>query len=245
MKVALITGASGGIGAATTEKFIENGYFVVAFYNSGDKSVLSLKSRLAEKNLDDYLVPVKADLKNTDEIIRAYDTVKKSFKHIDVLVNNAGADLVKQITDTTEEEWDGVFAVNVKSVFTLTNLVLESMISRKSGKIINVSSVWGVSGASCEVAYSASKAALIGYTKSLAKEIAPSSINCNCVCPGVIDTKMNARFTAEEIEEIKSEIPKGRLGTAREIAELIYFLGSENSDYITGQVITADGGYIL
>ncbi len=244
MKVALITGASGGIGSATAEKFIKNGYFVLAFYNTGEAGILALREKLNKENLSDYLIPVKADLSSAEDIRRAFREVSTSFKHVDVLINNAGVDLIKPINDTTDEEWDKVFSVNVKSAFILTNLALESMISQKYGKIVNVSSVWGVSGASCEVAYSASKSALIGYSKALAKELAPSGINCNCVCPGVIDTKMNAKFTAEEIEEIISEIPKGRLGTAEEIAELIYFLSSDSADYITGQVITADGGYI-
>ncbi len=245
MKVALITGASGGIGSATAEKFIDEGYFVIAFYNTGDSGISALKTRLAEKGLADYLVPVKADLTSSSDINRAFSDVSKSFKHIDVLVNNAGVSLFKTITDTTEEEWDNVFNVNIKSAYLITNLVLDGMISLKKGKIVNVSSVWGVAGASCEVAYSSSKSALIGYTKALAKELALSNINCNCVCPGVIDTKMNAHFSKEDMAEIKSEIPKGRLGTANEIAELIYFLSSDKADYITGQVITADGGYIL
>ncbi len=242
MKVALITGASGGIGSATAEKFISEGYFVIAFYNTGDSGILALKNKLGKSA--DYLFPVKADLSSALDVKRAFQAVKRSFKHVDVLVNNAGVSLVKTINDTTEEEWDNVFNVNIKSAYLLTNLVLDGMLSLKQGKIINVSSVWGITGASCEVAYSASKSALIGYTKALAKELAPSNINCNCVCPGVIDTKMNSCFTEEEIEGIKSEIPKGRLGTAEEIAELIYFLSSDKADYITGQIITADGGYI-
>lgn len=245
MKVALVTGASGGIGSETALKFIENGYFTVATYFNSKDGLDSLKSRLEKVGLSDYLFPLKVDLSDSKDIHRAFSVLSQNFKHIDVLVNNAGIDLIKQITDTTEEEWDRLFNVNVKSAFTLTNLVLPKMIERKSGKILNISSVWGISGASCEVAYSASKSALIGYTKALAKELAPSNINCNCVCPGVIDTKMNAGFTQSELEQIKSEIPKGRLGSPKEIAELIYFLCSDNADYITGQIITCDGGYIL
>jgi 3-oxoacyl-[acyl-carrier protein] reductase len=245
LKVALVTGASGGIGSHIAQKLIENGYFTIATYNSDLQGINNLKTRLEKVGLSDFLVPIKVDLSDTKYILRAFSVVSQSFKHIDILVNNAGVDLIKQITDTTEEDWDRVFNINVKSAFTITNLVLPKMIERKQGKIVNISSVWGISGASCEVAYSASKSALIGYTKALAKELAPSNINCNCVCPGVIDTKMNAKFTKEELEDIKSEIPKGRLGSPNEIADLVYFLCSENSDYITGQIITADGGYIL
>ena len=173
------------------------------------------------------------------------DTIEKSFKSIDVLVNNSGAGLYKLITDTTESEWDNIFSVNTKSVFLVTNRVLKSMISNQKGKIINVSSMWGQVGASMEVAYSASKAAVIGYTKALAKEVAPSGINVNCVCPGVIDTPMNSRFNSDDINDLKDQTPLGRLGTPEEVAELIFFLSEGKSDFITGQIITCDGGFSL
>ena len=174
-----------------------------------------------------------------------FQIIKKSYKKIDVIVNNAGIGLYKLITETTIEEWEKVFNVNLTSAYLINNAFINQMINAKNGKIINVSSMWGLSGASMEVCYSASKSAIIGYTKALAKELAPSGITVNCVCPGVIDTAMNARFNNEEIEELKAQTPLGRLGKPEEVAELIYFLSGEQSNYITGQCISIDGGFIL
>ena len=173
------------------------------------------------------------------------ENVLKSFKSIDVLVNNAGVSLTKLITDTTLIEWDKVFDVNVKSAYLITNKVLKGMISKQYGKIINVSSMWGLVGSSMEVCYSASKASLIGFTKALAKEVGPSNINVNCVCPGVIDTPMNAHLTQEDLSDIASETPLNRIGTPEEVADLVYFLGSEQSKFITGQVNSCDGGFTV
>lgn len=245
MKTALITGASGGIGRETVIEFVKNGYFVCAYYNSDEKSIKTLLDDISSMGFSGYVFPVKADLSNEKSIQDAIAQTKKNFNHIDVLVNNAGVSLIKLLTDTTENEWDKVFSVNVKSAFTLSKFVLPEMISRQSGKIINVSSVWGISGASMESVYSASKSALIGLTKALAKEVAPSGITVNCVCPGVINTKMNACFTSAELEDIKAEIPVNRLGDPKEVASLISFLASDKASYITGQVIACDGGYIL
>ncbi len=240
MKIALISGASGEIGKATAKKFIENGYFVIGQYNSNKTNI----DELSEKYPENFF-GVKADLSNISQVEDMICILDKSFKHIDVVVNNAGTALYKLITETTNNEWDTLFNVNMKSAFLINNFALKSMISNGKGKIVNVSSIWGVSGGSMEVAYSASKSALIGYTRALAKELAPSNINVNCVCPGVIDTKMNARLSKDEIEEIKNTTPLGRLGKAEEVAELILFLSSEKSDFITGQIITIDGGFII
>lgn len=240
MKIAFISGASGGIGNATVKKFIENGYYVIGQYNTDYESVESLV-----KDYPENFFAVQCDLNNVEQLNKTIADLNKSFKHIDVVVNNAGTALYKLITETTESEWDTLFSVNVKSAYIINNFALKSMINNGKGKIVNVSSIWGFSGASMEVAYSASKSALIGYTKALAKELAPSGINVNCVCPGVIDTKMNARLTKEELLEIKGETPLGRIGRPEEVAELIWFLSSEKSDFITGQVITIDGGFVL
>ena len=245
MKIALITGASSGIGRATAKKFALNGYFVIAHYNSNLKGIESLVIELEKEGITGTIFAVQADFSIPSSVKEMVEKVKASFKHIDVIVNNAGAGLYKLITDTTETEWDMLFNVNVKSTYLLTNAFLDGMIERKNGKIINVSSIWGQSGASMEVGYSASKSAIIGYTKALAKELAPSGILVNCVCPGVIDTQMNGRFNQAEINELKDQTPLGRLGKPEEVAELIYFLGSENANFITGQIITADGGFIL
>ena len=245
MQIALITGASGDIGKKIAEKFLQNGYFAVCQYNKNEESVKEIAEEFNKKGYTDMFSFYKADFNSSIDIKTFYGLVKKSFPKVDVLVNNAGIDLYKLITDTTEAEWDEVFAVNMKSVYLLTNLILPEMISNRSGKIINISSVWGKVGASMEVAYSATKSALIGYTKALSKELAPSNINVNCVCPGVIDGKMNGRFNKDEMKDIISSVPIGRIGKAEDVAELVYFLSSEKASYITGEVITVDGGYTL
>ena len=185
------------------------------------------------------------DFENEKSVDLAFEEIKKSFKHIDVVVNNAGKSLNKLITETSESEWNSLLSVNVKSAFTVNNKVLPTMIERKSGNIINVSSIWGKQGASMEVAYSASKSALIGYTRALAKEVGVSGIRVNCVCPGVIATKMNAKLSREDIENLCEETPLKRIGTPQEVAELIYFLASEKASFITGECITIDGGLTL
>ncbi len=245
MKKVLITGVSGGIGSATALKFIENGYFVIGTFNKDEKGVEDFKSLLKEKGLNDYFFAYKCDFLNSDSVKNALSNIKKDFKYIDVLVNNAGVALFKTINETSENEWDNLFSVNVKSAYLTTNAVIDGMIEKKSGKIVNVSSIWGVAGGSCEVGYSASKSALIGYTKALAKELGPSNINVNCVCPGVIDTKMNSRLSKSDIKDIVDNTPLSRIGKPSEVADLIFFLSGDNSSFITGQVITIDGGFIL
>ena len=240
MKTALITGASGAIGYQVAEKFLNDGYFVVGGYNTNADSLLPLKNKF-----EDTFFPFKADLNNTSEIAALYAYCEKNFGHIDALILNAGKDLYKLLTDTTEEEWEEIFSVNVKSAFLLAKYCLPEMIKRKKGKILFISSVWGKLGASMETAYSASKAAMIGLTKALAKEVAPSAINVNCVCPGVIDSKMNARFNADEMQELIESTPLKRLGTPKEVADLCYFLCSEDAAFITGQAVSVDGGFGL
>ncbi len=245
MKVALITGASGGIGGATVKKFVSEGYFVLAAYNNGERNAEKLLKFLENSGLGGRVTLFKADLNREKDVRALSEKAVKDFGHVDALVNCAGIDLYKLFTETTEKEWDDVFNVNVKAAFMLSRDLLKGMIERKSGKIVFVSSVWGSAGASMEAAYSASKAALIGLTKALAKEVSTSGVNVNCVSPGVIDTPMNDCFTEEEKHAVKDEIPLGRFGTAEEVAELIYFLCSPAAAYITGQTITADGGFAL
>ncbi len=245
MKTALITGDSGGIGKATARKFIDNGYFVIGQYNANKNSIDEFKSELEKEGKADNFFAIKADLTNQAEIDAMMDSVEKSFKSLSVLINNAGTSLTKLITETTEKEWDNLFSINLKSVYQITNRALKGMIEKKQGKIVNVSSVWGVMGASMEVAYSASKAGLIGYTKALAKEVGLSGINVNCVCPGVINTKMNARLTKEDLMDLKEQTPLNRIGEPNDVANLIYFLCSDEASFITGQVVSADGGFSL
>ena len=240
LKTALITGASGGIGYATALKLYKDGYFIIAQYNKNSKSIDELY-----RAVDGNLLAAKADLSKSEQVLAFIEKVKKSFKYVDIIVNNAGAGLYKLITETTEEEWDNLFSINMKSAFIITNAFIGGMVEKQCGKIVNVSSIWGNVGASMEVCYSASKAALIGYSKALAKELAPSHITVNCVCPGVIDTPINARFSDEEMQDLKEQTPLGRIGKAEEVAELISFLCSNKADFITGQVITCDGGFSL
>lgn len=240
LKKALITGASGGIGYATALKLYEQGYFIIAQYNQNQQSIEKLFNEV-----NGNLFAVKADLSNDNQVLEFIQKVKKSFKYVDVIVNNAGVGLYKLITDTTSDDWDRLFNINMKSAFTITNAFISGMVEKQRGKIVNVSSIWGQVGASMEVCYSASKSALIGYAKALAKELAPSKITVNCVCPGVIDTPINARFSEQEMQELKDQTPLGRIGQAQEVADLIAFLTSEKADFITGQVITCDGGFSL
>ena len=235
-KTVLITGASRGIGAYAARAFAAEGYKVAVNYFKSENEAISLANEIGG-------IAVKADVSDP---LQAEELVKKTlenFGHIDVLVNNAAIALTqKVICDVGADEWDRLFAVNVRGVFNCTKAVLDSMITRQNGKIINISSVWGITGGSCEVAYSASKAAVIGFTKALAKETAPSRITVNCIAPGVIKTDMNAHLSEQDYAALKEETPLGRIGTPQDIAGAMLFLASPAADFITGQVITADGG---
>lgn len=235
-KTVLITGASRGIGAYAARAFAAEGYKVAVNYFKSENEAASLANEIGG-------IAVKADVSDP---LQAEELVKKTlekFGHIDVLVNNAAIALTqKVICDVGADEWDRLFAVNVRGVFNCTKAALDSMITRQNGKIINISSVWGITGGSCEVAYSASKAAVIGFTKALAKETAPSRITVNCIAPGVIKTDMNAHLSEQDYAALKEETPLGRIGTPQDIAGAMLFLASPAADFITGQVITADGG---
>ncbi len=245
MKTALITGASGGIGCALVKKFVDSGYFVLGQYNQNEKGILSLISELKNADKADYFCTVKADLNEMSGVQAVVNSAMQNFGHIDVLINNAGTDLYKLCTDTTEEEFDKIMGVNLKAPYFLTSMLLEQMINRKYGKIIFISSIWGKVGGAMESAYSASKSALIGLTKSLAKEVGRNRITVNCICPGVIDTPMNARFDGREILDLKERTPLYRLGSVEDVANLAGFLASGAGDFITGQAITSDGGFTL
>ena len=234
---------SGGIGKATAKKFIDNGYFVIGQYNLNKKSIHDFYLELEKENKRDYFFAVKADLSDSQQVYKMMETIEKSFKHLSVLVNNAGVSLTKLITETTEEDWDKIFSINLKSAYLITNKVLKGMIESKSGKIVNVSSMWGINGSSMEVAYSSTKAGLIGYTKALAKEVGLSGINVNCVCPGVIDTPMNAHLNDNDLNQLKEQTSLCRIGKPEDVANLIYFLCTDDAGFITGQVISVDGGF--
>ncbi len=235
-KNVIITGGTRGIGAACTELFIKNGYNVYAIYNKDEKTAQELSKKSGCKIY-------KADVANRDAIRKVISEIINDAGRIDVLVNNAGIAGQKLFIDLEDDEWDNMINTNLTGVYNVTKEVLKNMISNHSGSIVNVSSIWGQCGASCEAHYSSSKAGVIGLTKALAKEVALSGIRVNCVAPGMIKTQMNSAFSQEDIEEICEEIPMGRMGTPQECAELIYFIASEKASYITGQTIGINGGW--
>ena len=241
--VVLITGSAGGIGSACVRRFAIEGYRIAAAYNRSQTEAEKLVAELTDKGVD--IVAFKADLRSYKDTERLYNEIIDRFGRVDVLVNNAAISQIKIFCDITEYDWDNMVSSNMKSVFNCCKHFLPQMISRKSGRIINISSMWGQQGASCEVHYSASKAAVIGFTKALAKELGLSGITVNCVAPGVIDTAMNMELNEEDRALLCEEIPLNRFGNAFEVAESVLFLASPNASYITGQVIGIDSGMMI
>ncbi len=242
-KTVIITGAAKGIGSATAIKFAEQGYNVLINYHTSETKAKALGTFLSEKGFSFRLY--QADVTQRSEVDQMVAYCVQEFGSIDVLVNNAGISETKLFTDISENEWDNMIRVNLKSLFNCTQSVLKIMLPNKKGKIINIASVWGMVGASCEVHYSTSKAGIIGFTKALAKELAPSNIIVNCIAPGIIDTDMMQDYSAEEIQVMESEIPLGKFGSAHDVAESIFFLASDGGNYITGQVLSPNGGFII
>ncbi len=231
-KTALITGGSRGIGAACAQALAAEGHRVIFQYLNSEKAAEALAAEIGGS-------PVRADVSDRAQVRRMFETANP----VDILICNAGVALVKLFTDTTEEEWRAVIDTNLGGAINCCQAAIPDMVRQKYGRIIIVSSVWGVTGASCEAVYSASKAALIGLTKSLAKELGPSGITVNCVAPGVIDTDMNAGLTQDVREKLKSCTPLGCIGTPEDVAALVKFLASDEARFITGQVIGVDGGF--
>lgn len=242
MNNVLITGATGGIGEAIAKAFAEKGYSLALQYNKSEAKVSEMKAEL-ESTYGIKVLTVKADLSKTEEAERLAKKVLSDFGEIDVLVNNAGMAHQELFQLCSDEKAKEIFDLNIMSMLKLTKEILPSMIKNHSGRIINISSMWGVCGASCEVHYSASKAAVIGFTKALSKEVGPSGITVNCICPGFIDTKMNAHLTDEDVQEIVDCTPMMRKGKGEDVAYLCEFLASDKAGFITGQVISVDGGY--
>ncbi len=243
MKTVLITGGSRGIGCETAKRFAEKGYNVAINYNNSKESAQSLRDEInaAGGNAEVF----GADISDNIQTEKMVESVVAEFGGIDVLVNNAGIALKQGLfTDFNDADVKSVFDTNIFGMMNCTRAVIPYMVRRKSGKIINVSSIWGVCGGSCEVIYSSAKAAVIGFTKALAKELAPSGINVNCVAPGLIDTDMNSHLSKEDVDTFCEDIPLGRIGFPRDVAESILFLASAGADYITGQTIVVDGGLI-
>lgn len=233
MKTAIVTGGTGGIGQAICHKLSEDGYYVIINYLHSEEKARQLAGEISGETL-------KFDVADADE-------VEKVSRHIkaDLLVNNAGISEIDLFTGISREKSRRIMDINLNGTLNCSRMFLPSMIHEKKGCIINISSMWGEVGASCEVDYSASKAGIIGFTKALAKEVAPSGIRVNCVSPGFIMTEMNSRFTAEELDSIREEIPLGFFGKPEHVADTVSFLASDRAEYITGQVISVNGGMVI
>lgn len=242
-KTVLITGASRGIGRAAAQLFARSGCPVILNYNRSGDAAQALAAQLNAQGCS--VMPCKADVCVRREVEDMVRTGVARFGQIDVLINNAGIAQQKLFTELTDDDWQRMLDVHVTGAFHCCQSVLGDMIRRRQGKILNVSSIWGITGGSCEVHYSCAKAALIGLTRALARELGPSNIQVNCVAPGAIQTDMTADLDAQAIARLEEETPLGRLGTAQDIANALYFLASAQADFITGQVLSPNGGLVI
>ena len=240
----LITGASRGIGAACARRFARDGWKVAVHYYKSEAEALALAEELRAAGAE--AVPVRGDLSDPAQAARAVEMAQAALGHLDALVCNAGVALpVQLLTDTTDDQWRRVMGTDLDGVFFTLRAAIPGMVSRKRGAIVTVSSMWGVTGGSCEAPYSAAKAGVIGLTKALAKELGPSGIRVNCVAPGAIETDMTAFLTPEDRAALAGEAPLGRMGTPEEVADAIRFLAGEEARFITGQVLRVDGGMVI
>ena len=238
MKSVLITGGSRGIGESMVRLFCERGYRVAFTYKNSDKEASALEN-------DTGALAIKADSEIPEDISRAIKCAEKRNGEIDILINNASVSSISLITDVSLEEWNRVMNTAVTAAFLYTKGVLPQMIKKKQGRIINITSMWGIVGASCEVHYSAAKAGVIGLTKALAKEVGLSGIRVNCICPGVVMTDMMKDFDEQTIAELKEETPLNMLGTPKDIADTAVFLCSDKAKFITGQILGVNGGFVI
>lgn len=243
MKYALITGASGGIGAATARAFAQAGYGAAIHAHRSVDKLHALAQELS--NLSVPVLEVCADLSDPVQAKSMVDNVLEKFCQLDILVCCSGLSHVGLVTDIDPQQWKTLFGVNVDGMHYCCQAVLPHMVHRKEGCILTVSSMWGQVGASCEVAYSATKGAVIAYTKALAQEVGPSNIRVNCIAPGVIATEMNAHLSPEDLAALADETPLGRIGTPEECAACALFLASEGASFVTGQVLAPNGGLVI
>lgn len=242
-KTVLITGSSRGIGAQMARQFAENDYNVVINYNNSKEQAHELLEEITKNG--GTAIAVKADIRVEDEVQDLFDSAINAFGRIDVLINNAGIALGKLFIDNTIEEFDDVFNTNIKGCFMISKLVLPQMLVIEGGKIINISSIWGQTGGAMESIYSASKGAIIAFTKALAKEYALSNITVNAIAPGVVDTDMLHIYTDDEIDAARKMVPMEKVAEPSEIANMALFLASDQANYITGQVLGVNGGLYI
>lgn len=242
-KTVLITGASRGIGAACARLFAHNGWVVAVNYCASRERAQQVCKEI--RAAGGIALPIQADVADAAQVAAMVQQAEQELGHLDALINNAGIAWEGLLTDMQEAQWDRVMAVNLKGVYHCCRAVLPGMVRRHSGRIVNISSMWGQVGASCEVAYSASKAGVIGLTRALAKEVGPSGITVNAIAPGVIDTEMNACYDEETMEALKEETPLMRLGSGEDVAKAALFLSDSGSDFITGQVLGVSGGFVI
>lgn len=240
-KVAIVTGASRGIGREIAKELAISGIKVIANYNKSEDQAIKLKEELKEDNI--FIDLFKADVSKQEECKNLVNYTLEKYKKIDILINNAGIDKYKLITEVTQEEWNKMINTNLYSAFCMCQEVLPNMIHNKNGCIINISSIWGMIGASQEVVYSITKAGMDGLTKSLAKEVGPSNIRVNSIAPGVIDTDMNKELSETDINKLKEETPLERIGKAEDIAKCVNWLINDN--FTTGQIISINGGWVI
>lgn len=244
MKNVLITGASGGIGQALARAFARAGYGVGLHYHHGEAAACRLAKELSTV-YGVSAVPIRADLRRTADVQTMFESAQRELGFIGTLVNNAGVAQQKLFTDITDEEWDDMIGIHLSGTFRCCRAVLPEMIRRREGTIVNVSSMWGQIGGSCEVHYSAAKAGIIGLTKALAKEVGLSGITVNCIAPGVIRTAMLDAFSEEDLAALAEETPVGRIGTPEDVADTAVFLAGDGARFITGQVIGVNGGFVV
>ncbi len=242
-QTAIVTGGSQGIGEAISVLLAKNDLNVIINYNKSEKNARAIEQRLLSSGYS--ACAVGADVTKTSDVKELFRFAYKKFGSLDILINNAGIAKQQLLTEVTDEDFNSIIQTNFGGVFKCCREAVPYMLKNHSGSIINISSMWGISGASCESVYSASKAAVIGFTKALAKELGPSGIRVNCIAPGLIDTKMNSNLSSADLEQLLDQTPLNRIGLPQDIAEAILFFAKEGSSFITGQTLSVDGGFII
>ena len=238
MRTVLINGGSRGIGAAMVRRFASGGFRVAFTYKNSDDAARLL-------SIETGALAIRADSASEEDIVNAVKTAEEKLGNIEILINNAAVSSFSLITDVSLEAWRSMFSVNLDAAFLYSKATLPNMIKNKFGRIINISSMWGITGSSCEVCYSSTKAALIGFTKALAKEVGPSLITVNAIAPGLIETDMNAALSDEDKAALIEETPLMRIGKTNDVAEAAFFLASDAASFITGEVMNVSGGFVV